>query len=225
MGFKAPSTVLQKVMRHKALKFEENGKLTIWGNPCSMIPLYVQVYMHKLTEDATDTDTLKKILYHTAKLQTSIGFRIINERFGYAKTQTEKKKLLEFNTGQTEILGIGAWQFIRMDFKKNMFIVEGSSPYALEYKRFFGIQKDSIDYFFSGSCAAAVEETVGKTMLSLESECIAKGDKVCQFIIKPPEDWDKKDPLMKKNMVLLEKAPSMEELGANMKPYLGLPKS
>ena len=48
MGFKAPPSIMQKVMRFKALKYEEGGTLTIWGNPCSLIPLYIQIYFHKL---------------------------------------------------------------------------------------------------------------------------------------------------------------------------------
>ncbi|HLC98682.1 MAG TPA: 4-vinyl reductase [Candidatus Nanoarchaeia archaeon] len=225
MGFKAPPSIMQKVMRFKALKYEEGGTLTIWGNPCSLIPLYIQIYFHKLAAKSTSDDELKWMLYHTAKFQTSIGFRIINERFGYAKTMQEKKQLLEFNTGQTEILGLGTWKFVRMDFDNNIFIVEGHSPYAVEFKRFFGMQKEPIDYFFCGSCAAAVETIIGKPMLAIESKCIAKGDKQCSFIIKPVNKWDKDDPLIRKNKILLKKAPAMEELGAKMKPYLGLPKT
>jgi hypothetical protein len=220
MAFRPPPAIVQRVMRFKAIKHED-GKFLIFGNPAFIDPIYVQVYYHKLVEKKCG-DEANRIRYYTAKLQAMIGTKIINERFGYAKTIPDKEKLTEFNQGQPEIMGLGQFQRVRMDFKNNLFIYSGRSPYAEEYKRFFGPQKGPVDYWLMGMWAGAFEAITNKKMLCIEKRCVAAGSKTCEFVIKPVKDWEKSE--LKKYEFLLKEAESMEELGGKMPPYIALPK-
>jgi len=216
---KLPPTIMQRVMRFKALKNEE-GTLTLFGKPCLIMPIDTILYTMKLMENELGVDKTKWIWYHVGKFQAIAGFKMINERFGYAKTLSEKKKLLDFNTGQTQILGLGAYTYRRMDFENNYFIGEGKSPFADEYKKIFGIQKEPVDYFLNGACAGAVETTIEKEVVSIETKCAAQGKNVCQFVMRPANKWEKSDPWVKKNLILFQEAPTMRELGAKLKQFV-----
>ena len=160
MVFNPPSALMQKVARFKALEHKD-GKVLLWGVPCSVDPIYLQIYMYKLIINNSSNEIANSIRYHTA----IEGMKIVNERFGYAETIQDKKKLLEFNTGQTEVLGLGKFEIIKMDFENKLFIVKTiKSPFAEEYKRFFGIQKKAVDYWVMGMWTGAIETLVDTEM-------------------------------------------------------------
>ncbi len=222
MPFSIPSPIMQKVARLKALQHKD-GKFLIWGNPAFIDPVYIQIYYHKLMENNTSFETANTMRYYTAKFQAMIGMDIINKRFGYAQTMLDKKRLLEFNMGQTEVLGLGKSTLFKSDFEKDAFIIRVMvSPFAEEYKRFFGTQKDPVDYWFMGAWAGTIESLIGKKTLCLENSCIAMGAKFCEFTIKPVEMWDEKDTIFKKNKFLLKEQPSLKDMGAEIPPYLQL---
>lgn len=220
MSFKPPPAIVQKVMRFKAIK-HENGKFLIFGNPAFIDPIYIQVYYHKLIEKISP-EKANSIRYYTGKLQSTIGTKIINERFGYAKTITEKEKLTTFNQGQTELVGLGQYERVKLDFKNNIFIYRGKSPFAEEYKRFFGQQDNPVDYWIMGMWAGAFEEITGEKMLCIEKRCIAARSQFCEFVIKPVRKWEKSE--LKDYEFLLKEEKSMKELGGKMNPYIALPK-
>ncbi len=222
MAFRAPPKILQRVMKFKAIK-HDRGKFLIWGNPAFIDPIYIQLYYHKLVEKSCKSEA-NRIRYHVAKFQAEIGTRIINERFGYAKTLKEKQSLTIFNQGQTEVLGLGSFNIIRMDFKNNIFMYKGVSPFAEEYKRFFGLQKKPVDYWLMGMWAGAFEVITGKKMLCLETKCVASGASSCEFVVKPVESWSKSDANFKSNSFLVKDEPGFKGLGSKFTPYLGLPK-
>ncbi|HLC46803.1 MAG TPA: V4R domain-containing protein [Candidatus Nanoarchaeia archaeon] len=221
MAFRPPPKIFEKVMRFKALKFEEGGALTLWGIPSFVIPLHTQIYLLKLIEKDCGAEEAKHIFYNLGKFQAKTGFDIINKRFGYAKTLEEKRRLLEFNTGQTELLGLGAYKFVRMDFKNDVYVVVGNSPFAEGYKKFFGLQKSPVDYFFAGACAGAVQASIEKDVVAIEVKCMAQGHNQCEFMIKTRENW-KNDPLSQKHSFFFRKAPSIQELGSRLKQLLVL---
>lgn len=222
MAVKTTPGILEKTKRFKEIR-HEGGKFLIWGNPAFIDPIYLQLYYHKLVENACGNDA-NRIRYYVAKTQAIIGSRIISERFGYAKTIPDKKRLMDFLRGQTDILGLGHFENVRVDFKNNLFIYKTRSPYAEEYKRFFGFQKHPVDYWLMGMWAGAFENLINRKMLCLEINCIAAKSHWCEFVIKPVESWDKKSPEFKHNKFLLKETKTLEELGAKIPPYLGLPK-
>jgi|GEM_PF-2047822 len=219
MAFKLPSEMLQKVSMHKALRHSD-GKLLLWSNPCLIFAHYILVYLQRLIEKDLGIKEAMRLFYFIGKFQCKIGMKIVNKRFGYAKRLIDKKRLLEFNIGQGELMGVGVFKFKRMDFKNNIFIIEGPTNFGEEYKRFFGVQKEAADFLTTGMMAGFIEEIMGVKVLCIESKCVAKGNDTCQYIVKPIEKWDKKDHLLKGKEGLFKKIPSMQELGAKIDPYL-----
>jgi predicted hydrocarbon binding protein len=217
MVFRPPPAILQKVMRFQAIKHRD-GKFLLWGIPCFISQLYAYVYLCRLIENRFGKKENMNLNYNFGKLQAREGFRMISERFGYAETIRDKKMMLEFNSGQAELVGIGSLDWVKMDFEKNYFILRVKSPIAEEHKRFFGLQREPVDHFIRGEMTAYIEEISGKKIFTLEKICIAMGKPCCEFIAKPVEEWDKNDPLVKSQWV--DDLPGMKDLGAKIEPYL-----
>lgn len=192
MGFSTPPAILQKMLAFKAFK-HENGKLFLWGIPGFLTATYVTVYQMKLFEKEIGQKKLESLIYALGKFQGKEGFKIMTEKFGYAQTFQDKKKLLEFQTGQTEIVGVGSFSWAMMDFENEIFIIKGKSTLAEEYKRIFGMNKFPIDYLLRGAFAAFIEELLKKKVFCIETKCIVEGKDECEFVIKPLEKWDKKE--------------------------------
>lgn len=217
MAFRLPPAILQKVLRFSAIK-HEGGKFFLWEIPCFISELYTFVYLQRLLEDKLGQKGAHSILYNMGFLQAIKGIKMITERFGYAKSISDKDKLLEFNSGQGELVGTGRIKLVRKDYKKSIFISRISSPIAEEYKKFFGIQKNSIDCFLRGLAAGAFEGIIGKKMFSVETQCLATGKSYCEFVTKPMKSWSKEDCLFRIQSINEEK--NMKELGAKIEPYI-----
>lgn len=211
MSLKLPPAILQKTLMKQHLNFKD-GKLYLWGNPCFIDPVYIQIYYSRLIQKKCGEKEANKIRYYTAKIQALAGNKITNKRFGYAKTINDKKKLFLFNCGQTELLGLGKFQWIKLDFDKEIFICNTISPFAEAYKKFYGLQNQVVDFWLMGSWAGALEYILGKKMFAIESNCFAKGDKCCQFIIRPIKKWQKTDALYKRFSYILDEVFYEKEL-------------
>ena len=217
MAFKPPPALLTKLLKFKALEHKD-GRFLVWGIPAIISQAYTFVYLQKFLEKIMGKKEMMETLYSMGKFQSHQGFKMITDRFGYAKSIPDKVKLLDFNLGQADLIGLGKVSIIRADFIKKHFILDVDSVIAKEYKRFFGTQKECIDHYFRGSAAAFIEELIGEEVLALETSCIAKGKQSCQLVIKRIKDWDKKDPIYKEQFVKGYK--TMKELGAKLEPYL-----
>lgn len=222
MALKLPPAIVQKTLASKAINHKE-GNVFLWDTPCFIDPIQIQLYEHKLIEKSCGVQEANRIRYFTAKLQSMTGMKIMNERFGYAETLHEMKQLILFNCGQTELLGIGKYDWKILDFKKELFICTSiKSPWAEDYKRFYGLQKDIVDYWMMGAWAGTFEAHLKKPCVSFETECLAKGDKKCSFITRPIDKLDKKDPLLKKFNFLIKKEYTLKDLGGKIDTYTSL---
>jgi predicted hydrocarbon binding protein len=220
MSLNLPPPILQKVAKFKAMQHKD-GKFLIWGVPCFISELYVFIYLYKLLEDKYGYKEASSILYSMGYLQAQQGILMVNKRFGYAKTIQDKSKLLDFNMGQSEMVGAGKFEWLRKDFTQNTFIVKASSSFADEYKRFFSGQKNPVDHYARGELAALVTSVVEKECICVETRCMALGNSYCEFLIKPIESWKKDYIELLKNQEI-SKLKTMKELGAKIEPYISL---
>ena len=183
--------------------------------PSTINPIIIQIYYQKLIEMHCSKKEADRIWYYAGKSQARLGSDLVDKKYGYSKSLKSKKKILELDIGQPEIVGMGKFDLMRADFKNNIFISRcRSSPYAEVYKMFFGLQKECVDFWLMGIWAGGIEPIVNEKLVCFETNCVAKGDKYCEFIIKPVKAWGKKDYLMKKYSYLLEEEPSLKDLGA-----------
>jgi predicted hydrocarbon binding protein len=219
MAFKPPPAILQRVLRFKAMKYESNGGITLWGIPSVLSMHYALVYLQRLLEDKSGLKKASSFFYAQGALQARQGFRMISKRFGYAKSIPDKANLLRFNAGQAEMVGRGEYEWKAMDFDKGSFVITGHSTTADEYKRFFGTQSHSVDHFMRGAINSYIEESLGKKCFTAESKCLAMGHKYCEFITKPLKNW-KGDSLFKEQAI--EDMPTIEQMGSKILPYLSL---
>ena len=89
---------MQRVLRFKAIQHREGG-VFLWGIPCFISQLYVYVYLQRLLEEEMGFQKTASILYNLGYFQAKEGMKMISERFGYAKTIPDKKKLNPLKTG------------------------------------------------------------------------------------------------------------------------------
>ena len=217
MVFKPPPAILQRVMKFKAIKHKD-GKFLLWDIPCFISELYTFIYLQRLIEDGMGSRKASSIIYSMGFLQAGKGLKMVVDRFGYAKTIQDKKKLMDFNLGQSEMVGIGSLECVRADFEKEVFIFRGRSPIGEEYRKFFGTQRAPVDHFLRGCLGSMVEWVTKKRCLCIETQCVAMGKRYCEFVVKPVPGWDRKDPLYSNQSV--EKVKDMKELGAKIEPYI-----
>lgn len=204
-------------MAFRSLQYKK-GKLLLWSIPAILTPVYSNVFLQRLMEKELGTKKTQSIFYALGNFQSKQTFQMISERFGYAKSVNDKKKLLIFNTGQAEMAGLGIWEWIKIDLDNNILIAKGKSSFAEEYKKFFGLSPP-VDYIMRGHANAFAEETTGKKMFTVETMCIANGKPYCEIVCKPIESWDKNDALFKEQSI--EEMPSdIKELGAKIEPYI-----
>ena len=220
MAFKKPPEILQRVLRFRAIKHEKEGKLTLWGIPAHLRPNYSDVFLQSLMEKRLGSKETSSIIYAMGKFQSIQTFKMVSERFGYAKSIQDKAKLLRFNTGQAELAGLGSGEWIRLDFKNNIYILKGKSTFASEYRRFFGNQKSPVDYFIRGCLAAYIETAIGKkNMFCIETSCIASGSGYCEYIVRETKSFTKKE---LDGQDISEIPSDIKKLGAKIEPYLAL---
>jgi predicted hydrocarbon binding protein len=200
MAFNPPPKILQKVLGFRAIKYEDGG-LSIWGIPMTFNILSIEVLMQKLMSDGCNPSKIMEILYNLGRAQAYHATKTLCERYGYSKTISDMKKLLEFDTGQMDLIGRGRFEWTRMDFENCTFHVRGKVPFAVQYRKIYGMQKKPVDHFMRGIGAGAVEYLTKRKVLCIEMQCLACGKEECLFVIKPVEAWDKKDPLVKSQSV------------------------
>ena len=208
-----PSEILQKSQLLKSLR-HENGKFLMWEAPCTIDPILFQIYYQKLIEKNASKEAANRIRYYVAKTQAGWGSDLMDKKYGYTKSLKAKKEILDFDRGQTELVGIGQFDLVRADFEKNVFISRTKSPYAEVYKSFFGLQKECVDFWLMGIWAGGIEPIVHEKLACFESSCIAKGDPCCEFVVKPLKSWDKNDKLFKNYSYLLKEEPSIKDIGS-----------
>jgi predicted hydrocarbon binding protein len=196
-------SITKKTKLFDELKHKE-GTVTLWGHSCFISPIVGLLARDKLLEKIISKDDVNKTNYFAGKFQSFMGVKITGERFGYAKTYKNKKDLLEFSSGQFELLGYGNVEWARMDFKNELFIVRMKSPLSDTYRKTFGLNKSSVDFWNAGAWAGCLEYILGKKVVCIETSCIASGKRICEFVIKPENKWDKKDSVVKDNLFLFD---------------------
>lgn len=196
-------SITERTEIFKQLKREKDG-IKIWDHFCQISPIDGIIAKNMLIKKYNNTAKLKAINYHSEKFQAFIGIKITNEKFGFSKTYQDKKKLLNFTAGQFELFGMGSFEWIKQDFKNELFIVKMISPYAKTYVENLGLSKDTVDEWNAGAWAGCIEYILNKKVGCIETSCIAQGKKYCEFVIKPLNKWNKQEKIVKENKHIFE---------------------
>lgn len=185
---------LKRIIFGKQLKHDK-GQLVLLGVPSYLFALNSLVTFQKMLEDAHGKTGLS-YMYYLLGYQTGMGAKIMKNRLGMAK-----EKAMQMHMGQSEMVGAGNIEFVRMDMKANHFVLRSESSFAKEYLHAFGQQKEPVDWMFKGGITYLLNEYLERDdMVCIETSCIAQGKQYCEFLAKPAKDFDLKDPEIKKQL-------------------------
>ncbi|MFH0978163.1 MAG: 4-vinyl reductase [Candidatus Woesearchaeota archaeon] len=211
----ATPSILEKIIRFQAFKWKD-GKIILWNVPGYLSPLFSVVYQQRLLEKLHGHNEAAEFFYNVGKFQGQQTFRVIARNYGYNNLIKDKKRLLEFQTGQSALVGVGEYTWVKFDMDNKKFVVRGRSSFADEYVALFGIQKKPVCHLVRGLCAGFIEELIKEPCLSIETSCIASSNPVCEFVVRPLKAWDKTDPLVKSQWV--RKIHDLRSLGSLKSP-------
>ena len=170
-------------------KMHDYGSVSIWNVPSCYYPTNTVCSYQKLMEKSGNQELFKQISYDVGRLQGLISVKMMSSFFGIKNP----KEIIDSLTMQSSFMGFGIMEIIKFDEKTSSFIIANkTTPYAKEYLKLFGKQKGSIDHYFAGLFCGTFSEMMKKELICQETQCIAKGDKVCLFETRPAKENEKK---------------------------------
>jgi predicted hydrocarbon binding protein len=187
---------LKRLISTNSFEYKD-GELIVLKTPVWLYPLNTSVILQKTLEDKYGKD-IADLYYGLGKMQAEMGMNQMLKIFGYKKDL----KFLKDSMDQPKTIGYGNLNLERYDEKsKTIFFKNTNTPFARKYMELFGVQKEPVDHFIRGACAAAGEVMFGEECLAIEQTCIAQGKEFCIFEVKPLKNWNPKDLMIKKQSV------------------------
>jgi len=180
------------LMLHRQLTFEE-GEMRLFKRPISIIPSDLIVELQKELEKKN----MENILYLAAKKVGKRWFKSMDEEY-----KLKTKDVMEWGPA---IISLAGWGKVivrtKKDSKKSLIVTLEKSVNALLY----GKSVTPIDHMFRGLVCGAWSYVYGENLEAVENECLAKGDKICKFIIMPQKNFDFSDVNVKNQLILNNK--------------------
>ena len=175
-----------------------NGEFLVWDVPSAIYPVNNIVLINAMKEKYPKI-SMAELNYQMGRMQSYRGNKVLVQRFGFEINE----KLMKDCFGKSELLGMGTFEFIDFDAEKRTFTVMNlHNPYPHLYQKLFGMQKDTVCHYLRGLCAGSFQAFFeDEEMFCVEMCCTSKGDKACVFRIKPMNKWDKKNPVVKKQII------------------------
>lgn len=181
--------IIKKLLFARQLSFEE-GSVILLGIPIVMHPVATMVSIRKILEERNET----VLLYRACKDSGKIYQLNIKKAFGM-----DRNKMIEWGINSLTLGGWGKIKIAKLDYDKKMAIIRLDDS---SFAKLYGRSKEFIDDVFRGYAASTGGIIFNKDCDAVEVKCIAKGDGCCEFLVKPSENFDYKDKLVKKQLLL-----------------------
>lgn len=164
-----------------------DGEFYLWNIPGIIFPIYTySSLIHNFKQNCKETN---KILYAIGERQAILAVDYMTKKFGF-KTPID---IINSILHQSIFLGFGNFKLIQIDIRTGHAIFKNeNNPYAKSYRLQFGKTRDTVDAYFAGTKAGIMEAITGKTLIAIETRCLACGDSYCLFEIQSPDKIDKK---------------------------------
>jgi predicted hydrocarbon binding protein len=170
------SRFLRKLLLARRASFEE-GEIKILEKHFYMLPIFdIMAFQH---------DSKKKIGTKILKLMYKNGKLTAEDTVAhFEKLGVKKGQLINIWINWVNMYGIAYLEIIHINNEKpEVRIRSKKSPFAKEYLKRYGKQKEPVDYILSGAIAGFFSKYFGKDVECKEVSCVAKGEKYCQFVI------------------------------------------
>lgn len=160
----------------------ENGTFMFLNEFFVLIPVKTFLKLREILLEemgARGDDILKKM----GKYQVSHAVKRYSKTIGFEKL--DKAKITEFGINVMNLMGQGDYKILYFDEKSGEITTASKNvPTAREYLLIYGKSRKPIDSFICGIWEEAFSRVLNKQMICVETKCIAKGDKICQFEIR-----------------------------------------
>jgi predicted hydrocarbon binding protein len=172
------SIFFRKLLLARQASIDE-GEITILTKNFYMQPLYELIILQERIKKEFGKKGLK-LIYETGK----VGFNDLLRRI--EKFTSKKEELQSLWLSVFKICGIGNLEIIEIDREKFKAILQtNKNPFAREYLKEYGKQKEGVDYLTAGIIAGFFSRFFEKEVECEEKSCIAKGNVYCSFVVKP----------------------------------------
>ena len=169
------------------LKFK-TGKIDLLGQSVTMVPIDWLITLQRQLEKKN----VENIIYYVAK---EMGVRWFKNMYDYFKITPED--VIKWGINILAIAGWGETTTPEINFKEKFYkvVLNGGTE-----GREFGNVGYSVDHFVRGCYASGAKVLFGVECDAVELRCIANGSNLCEFIAQPTDRFNKKDPLVKKQL-------------------------
>jgi predicted hydrocarbon binding protein len=172
------SIFFRKLLLARQASIDE-GEITILTKNFYMQPLYELIILQERIKKEFGKKGLK-LIYETGK----VGFNDLLRKI--EKFTSKKEELQSLWLSVFKICGIGNLEIIEIDREKFRAILQtNKNPFAREYLKEYGKQKEGVDYLTAGIIAGFFSRFFEKEVECEEKSCIAKGNVYCSFVVKP----------------------------------------
>lgn len=175
--------VLLELIKRGVIVFDdEKGHIILRGEAGIILPVRTLNLLFKNLLE-TNQEEGKKLITMIAEKQITNAVRRYKEVFRIEKISLND---IMFNFLQfLEVLGIGKPQFTVVDEKT--IIISLESILAKEYVLEYGKREQSWDLYIEKLLEFGFEKMLNRNVECKEVKCIAKGDEICEFILKIQE--------------------------------------
>jgi len=179
-------TILDLLL-HKQIQFEK-GKIYLFQQTILISPLEYNYFLLKTLE----SKSLENIIYYSTK---ETGMKWLEDMI--PRYNMDMLQLIKWGN---EILSLSGWGILELkdinkDSKIALFSLKDATI-ALKY----GKSDHAVDHLLRGYVASFACKVFGCDMDAVEHKCIAKGDETCEYLVKPANEWDLTNQLVKKQL-------------------------
>lgn len=165
------------LMLHRQLVFEE-GRMSLFKLPISMVAPDFIVNLQKELEKTNS----ENLIYFSAKSFGKNWFKSMDGSYGL--------KIKDIMKWGPDIISLAGWGKVivrkKKDSEKAILVTLEKSVNA----EIYGTSKRAVDHLFRGMVCGAWSYVYGEDLEAFETKCTSKGDKICEFIIKPKDKFD-----------------------------------
>lgn len=186
-------TELANLLLHKQLVFKK-GKIILLDEGVTFVPLSTHIAEIKFFE----SKNLCAGLYLGAKF-TGVTW---NKKMLKTYSSKTPREIFEWGNKVLNLAGYGEFSVHQENTEKNEFIWRlYDSQIANAFVNEYGKVNFPVCHRPRGYFAGAASFVSGKDLDAVETKCLAKGDTVCEFVIKAKNKFNKNDKLTKRQLL------------------------